>query len=74
VAKDTNNIVMYVSGFKKEDIQFLKDKAVISNSEICFPDYKSSPGDLVYAFNSAGDFIYFYHPRQGELEPDMYNR
>lgn len=58
---DTSNPVFYVPDFKLSDIQTFKEKHAISNSKLCFPNYKSQPGDFIYSITSEGEIIFFYH-------------
>jgi len=62
-AADTNKAVFYIENFKQSDIKFFSEKAKLYNSKICFNNYKSSPGDFIYSFDSDGELIYFYHPK-----------
>jgi len=60
-AADTNKAVFYIENFKQSDIKLFAEKGKLYNSKICFNNYKSSPGDFIYSFDSDGEIIYFYH-------------
>ena len=73
-ASDTSEPAFYIEDFKQTDIKTFAGKVTMYNSKICFPDYVSKPGDLVYSFPSEGGIIYFYHLRTGEQLSEIYKQ
>ncbi|MGN6802385.1 MAG: hypothetical protein ACTHJN_10790 [Ginsengibacter sp.] len=61
--KDTTKPVFYIPDFKQSDIKNFEKKQTLYNAKICFPNYKSKPGDFIFSTTSDGKFYYFYDNR-----------